>query len=76
MAFSINVDGKEEISMTPTERKDVIDAIHKWMLKHPVHLHNILQGISEAFGEYNVIDDKPCESCGDIVTEYFLDLDK
>lgn len=74
MAFSLNVDGKEEIDMTNEERMEVIDKIYEWMKRHPELLNNVLQDIS-SFGEYKVISDKPCECCGDIIDEFVLDLD-
>ena len=74
MAFSLNVDGKEEIDMTNEERMEVIDKIYEWMKRHPELLNNVLQDIS-SFGEYKVISDKSCECCGDIIDEFVLDLD-
>ena len=38
-------------------------------------LNYILQGLTEQCGEYKVICSKPCECCGDIVDESYLDLD-
>ena len=76
MAFSLNIDGKEEIDMTDAERMQVIDKIYEWMKRHPELLNNILQDLSSSFGEYNVISDEPCECCGDIVDEYVLDFDE
>lgn len=74
-AFSLNIDGKEEIDMTDKERMQVIDKIYEWMKRHPELLNNILQDLS-SLGEYNVISDEPCECCGDIVYEYVLDFDE
>ena len=34
-AFSLNVDGKEEIDMTDEERFHIMDKIHNWMLNNP-----------------------------------------
>lgn len=34
-AFSLNVDGKEEIDMTNEERLEVIEEIYKWMKNKP-----------------------------------------
>ena len=77
MAFSLNVDDKEEIDMTHEERLKVIDAIYGWMKRNADDkLNYILQGLTETCGEYKVIDSKPCECCGDIIDEYYLDLDK
>ena len=76
LAFSLNIDGKEEIDMTDEERMQVIDKIYDRMKRYPELLNNILQDLSSSFGEYNVIDDKPCECCGDIVDEYVLDFDE
>lgn len=75
MAFSLNIDGKEEIDMTDKERMQVIDKIYEWMKRHPELLNNILQDLS-SLGEYNVISNEPCECCGDIVDEYVLDFDE
>lgn len=76
-SFSLNVDGKEEINMTTEERLKVIEEIYKWMKRNPDEkLNYILQGLTDKCGEYNIIDDKPCECCGDIVDEMFLDLNE
>ena len=75
MAFSLNIDGKEEIDMTDKERMQVIDKIYEWMKRHPELLNNILQDLS-SLGEYKIISDEPCECCGDIVDEYVLDFDE
>lgn len=75
MMFSLNVDGKEEINMTHEERLKVIDGIYEWMKRNADdQLNYILQGLTEMCGEYNVINDEPCECCGDIVDENILDL--
>lgn len=75
-AFSLNVDGKEVSEMTTEERLEVVDKLYEWMKRNAgKDLEFILQGVTSQCGEYNVIDDKPCESCGDIVDEYVLDLD-
>ena len=77
MAFSLNVDGVEEINMTHEDRIKVIDAIYDWMKRHAdENLNYILQGLTDKCGEYNVICGEPCECCGDIVDEMVLDLDK
>lgn len=76
LAFSLNIDGKEEIDMTDNERMQVIDKIYEWMKRHPELLNNILQDLSSSFGEYNVINNEPCECCGDIIDEYVLDFDE
>lgn len=73
-AFSLNVDGKEEINMSDEERLDVIENIYCWLKRHPDDLNVFLQIISKSFGEYNCISDTPCECCGDIVDEMILDL--
>ena len=75
IAFSLNVDGKEETNMTDNERLEVIDKIYEWMKRHPDNLNYVLQGLADMCGEYNVIDSTPCECCGDIVDEMMLDLD-
>ena len=74
-AFSLNVDGKEEINMTDDERLEVIDKIHEWMRRRPDYLNYVLQGLTEKCGDYDIVDSTPCETCGDIVDEYVLDLD-
>lgn len=75
-AFSLDVDGKAEIDMDNNERADVIDNVYSWMQRHPDNLNIILQNLSDSFGEYRVIDGRPCECCGDIVTETVLNLDE
>ena len=76
-AFSLNVDGIEEINMTHEERLKVIDNIYEWMKRNADDkLNYILQGLTETCGEYKVINPKHCECCGDIIDEYYLDLDK
>lgn len=74
-AFSLEVDGKEEIDMDNNERADVIDKVYSWMQRHPDKLNIILQNLSDSFGEYRVIDGRPCKCCGDIITETVLNLD-
>lgn len=75
-AFSLNVDDLEEIDMTHEERLKVIDAIYEWMKRNAdEQLNYILQGLTEQCGEYKVISSEPCECCGDIVDESYLDLD-
>ena len=73
-AFSLNVDGKEEINMTDNERLNVIDKIYEWMKNNPQDLNYILQALTEQCGDFNVINDTPCESCGDIIYEYVLKI--
>ena len=73
-AFSLNVDGKEEIDMTNEERLEVIDKIHKWMRNNLDKFNFVLQGLADYCGEYNVICDTPCETCGDIVDEKVLEF--
>ena len=76
-AFSLNVDGKEEINMTNEERLEVIEEIYKWMKNKPeTKLNYILQALTEYMGTYQVIDNTPCECCGDIVTEEILNLNE
>ena len=75
MAFSLNVDGQEEIEMDNKQRAVVIDKIYSWMQRHPDNLNIILQDLTDSFGEYKVIDNRPCECCGDIITETVLNLD-
>lgn len=74
-AFSLEVDGKAEIDMDNNERADVIDNVYSWMQRHPDKLNIILQNLSDSFGEYRIIDGRPCECCGDIITEKVLNLD-
>ena len=74
--FSLNVDGKEEIDMTHEERLQVIDKIYEWMKRTAdKNLNYIIQGLTEYCGEYNVINDKHCDYCGDIIDENVLDLE-
>ncbi len=74
-AFSLNVDGKEEIDMTHKERLQVIDKIYEWMKRTAdENLNYILQGLTEYCGEYNIISDEPCECCGDTIDENVLDI--
>ena len=74
-AFSLNVDGKEEIDMTHEERLQVIDKIYEWMKRTAdENLNNILQGLTEQCGEYRVIDSEPCECCGDTIYEFVLKI--
>ena len=76
-AFSLNVDGKEEIDMTNEERLEVIEEIYKWMKNKPEEkLNYILQALTEYMGTYQVISNKPCECCGDIITEETLNLNQ
>ena len=76
-AFSLNVDGKEEIDMTNEERLEVIEEIYKWMKNKPEEkLNYILQALTECMGTYEVISKKPCECCGDIITEETLNLNE
>ena len=76
-AFSLNVDGKEEIDMTNEERLEVIEEIYKWMKNKPEKkLNYILQALTEYMGTYQVIDSTPCECCGDIITEETLNLNE
>jgi hypothetical protein len=76
-AFSLNVDGVEEIDMTHEQRLEVIDAIYEWMKRTADdNLNYILQGLTNECGDYNCIDPEPCECCGDTVDEYVLDLDE
>lgn len=75
MAFSLNVDGIEEIDMTHEQRLEVIEHIYEWMKRTAdSNLNYILQGLTEKCGDYNVISDEPCECCGDIVDEEVLDI--
>lgn len=73
-ANSLNVDGKEEIDMIDVERIAVIDRLHIWMKEHPYCLNYILQDLTEQYGEYHVISDKPCECCGDTIIEHVLEI--
>ena len=76
-AFSLNVDGKEEIDMTNEERLQVIEEIYKWMKNKPeTKLNYILQALTETMGTYETIDPIPCECCGDIITQQTLNLNE
>ena len=76
-AFSLNVDGIEEIDMTHEERLKVIDNIYEWMKRNAdKKLNYILQGLSEHCGEYNCISDEPCECCGDTISEMVLNFNE
>ncbi len=76
MAFSLNVDGKEEIDMTHEERLEVIEHIYEWMKRTAdKNLNYILQGLTSECGEFKYISREPCECCGDLITEEYLDLD-
>lgn len=72
-AFSLNVDGKEEIDMTDEERFHIMDKIHDWMLNNPDRFNYVLQALIPMFGEYEC-DDHPCECCGDIVQTYTWEI--
>jgi hypothetical protein len=76
MSFSLNIDGKEEINLNDTERQVVIEKVCEWIKRHPENLNDLLQDLTDSFGEYNAITTEPCECCGDIVSEMVLDLDE
>lgn len=60
----LDVDGKDECKLTDEERQKVLDSIHAHL--KPEDLNIVLQVLAEQFGEYDY-DDRPCETCGDIV---------
>lgn len=74
-AFSLNVDGKEEVDMTNPERYAIIDNIAKWLKNNPDFFNLYLQAITEYLGDYEVIDDEPCECCGDTIDAYILEIE-
>ena len=51
MAFSLNVDGQEEIEMDNKQRAVVIDKIYSWMKRHADNLNIKLQKLSDSFVE-------------------------
>ena len=63
-AFSLNVDGVEEINMTDEERFYIMDKLQ---------FNYVLQALIPMFGEYEC-DDHPCECCGDIVQTYTWEI--
>lgn len=70
-AWSMTVDGKEEIDMTDDERRDVLKKIFERLT--PDDLNYVLQALIKEFGEYDY-DPEPCECCGDTVSWYVWDL--
>ena len=66
-AFSLTVDGKEEIDLTDEERQEVLNKIFKALKLED--LNYLLQDLIPSFGEYGS-EDEPCECCGDIVSWY------
>lgn len=74
MSFSLNVDGKEEVDMTDEERFLIIDKISEWLKNNPDQFHFALSELCECFGDYQVLDSTPCESCGDIVDGFFWEI--
>lgn len=71
-AGSLSVDGIEEIDMNNSQRKALTKRFCKWLEEHPEQFNYFLQEIIPALGDYTHEDSKPCECCGDIVTEYTL----
>ena len=67
VAFSLSVDGVEEINLTDEERQEVLNKIFNKL--KPDDLNYVLQALIPIFGEYES-DGIPCECCGDIVEEY------
>lgn len=61
------INGKEEINLNDTERKQILKAVFKAL--KPEDLNIVLQKLTECFGEYES-DDTPCECCGDYVERY------
>lgn len=74
-AFSLNVDGKEEVDMTNLERYVIIEKISRWLKKNPDLFNLYLQAITEYLGDYEVIEDEPCECCGDTIYGYTLEIE-
>lgn len=60
----LDVDGRDECTLTDEDRQKVLDSIHAHL--KPEDLNNVLQALVEQFGEYDY-DDRPCETCGDTV---------
>lgn len=74
-AWSLTVNGKEEIRLTPEERKEAWQKLCLWLAeKDGEDLNNFLQYILETYGEHQSLSDEPCECCGDWVDSYTLKI--
>jgi len=68
---NILVDGVQEMNISDEERKIVLEKIAKSL--KPSDLNILLQEIIPIFGELES-SDGPCESCGDYVDTYVLQV--
>lgn len=66
-AFSLSVDGEEEVNLTDEKRKEVLKKIFEALKTEDLNF--VLQELIPIFGEYES-DGIPCECCGDIVETY------
>ena len=67
LSCALTIDGKDEEDLTNEERKEVLERLSKaW---EPEDLNDLLQVYVDMHGHFEVINDKPCECCGDIVTQ-------
>lgn len=73
-ADSLTVDGKEEIDLTPEQRREAWQKLCHWLArKDGEQLNELLQFILPQYGTYTG-SDEPCECCGDWVTTYDLTI--
>lgn len=74
-ANSLTVNGKEEVDLTPKQRKEAWTKLCLWLAeKDGEELNNFLQYVLETYGEYQSLSDEPCECCGDWVSSYTLTI--
>lgn len=74
IAYSLTIDGKQEIDLTNEQRIECINRIFEWYRKNPTELNSLLQYFVESHADDYECSDKPCECCGDVVSTYKMEI--
>lgn len=69
----LGVDGMLEVEMDSQTREIVYKRIFDFLKTQSNGLNQLLQFVLETYGDYDY-DDEPCETCGDTVENWVLEL--
>lgn len=75
IAFSLTVDGVEEIDLNDEKRKEVLMKIGQYISNLPTDdLNCYLSHFIDYFGDEKLISSEPCECCGDWIYETKIEI--
>ncbi len=74
IAWSLTIDGEEEINLTDEARIKVYQKIFEWLKDKPDQLNTILQRLVPYLAQNYETTDEPCECCGDYVDTYTWEI--